>query len=802
MPRVLMAGFPVEAKDLLKRRLGSYPVSRVESAAELREELAGGSVSLLILDQAIDGGSGLSVLEEIRTHSQWSELPVLYFLSCGPLDELTRRLVRDLRVRELLLAPLDADEMARQAAFALNVALTPPSDAPDGRIQQTIVEARERFLKAVEQRLDVLNRAGVDLLEGHLKPALCDGARREAHGLAGLLGTIGFGAGSRFAREMEEILQRGAAPGAGAALRYSELLVALRLDLERAPAPSAAPRQAGAEAEKPITLLIADRDREFSACLEMEALAHEWKVQIARDLTEATRLIAAAPPDLALLDVFLSGAEEEGLAFLEDLTSRTPPVPVIVLTSKDTLLNRVEAARRGGRGFLSRSSTPAHMLEIMTRLARRFHAADTRVLAVDDDPQILALLHALLTTRGVAVKTLGDPLQFWDEMKTFAPDLLLLDVDMPLVSGVEMCRVVRNDPARAETPVVFLTRHTDPDTIQRVFSAGADDFVAKPIVGPELLTRIFNRLDLVRMRRNIADADPLTGLLNRRKSCQMMTDFIELSRRHDQPFSLASLQVSDLQQINREHGPGAGDRALERIGRVLRESFRSQDVVARWGGCEFVVGMYGLSRYDGVERLGELIARINKKAFVSATGTEFTVALSAGVAQFPEDGTNPAELYQSAVEALGQAKSAGGGKACPAGWTAGRLEDAKRIDIALVMRDEAEAFLLLHALESRGCRARWFNDGKTARKLLAGHEPRIRSKVILMDIDMPGLDGISLLKQLACDGALQKTRVIVFTEPSVDHAAHAALELGAFDQVARPFSANVVVQHIRRAIEA
>ncbi|MGH9397715.1 MAG: response regulator [Terriglobia bacterium] len=811
MPRVLMAGFSGELKDLLRRRLGDYPISRISSAPELREELAGGSVSLLLLDHAIDGGSGLRALEEIRANPQWDALPVIYFLGHGPLNELTRKLVKDLRVREVLLSPLDPHEMARQAALALNIALAPAPDGPNGpngpegpdrqdeKIQRAIREARGRFLEVIEQRLEVLNRAGLDLFEGHLRPDLCDTARREAHNLAGLLGTIGFGAGSRFAREMEEILQGETAPGAGVAMRYSELLVALRLDLESAPGSSTVPRQTNVA--RSLTLLIVDRESEFSACVELEALTHGWKVQIARDFTDAGRLVTAEAPDVALVDVFLSREEKEGLIFLETLAERVPPVPVVVLTSKDTLTNRVEVAKRGGRGFLSRSSMPAQILEAVSKLVDRVHAAETRVMAVDDDPQVLDLLRSLLTPRGISLKALGDPLQFWEEFRAFAPDLLVLDVDMPFLSGVELCRVVRNDSHHAETPIIFLTRHNDPDTIQRIFSAGADDFVAKPIVGPELLTRIFNRLERVRMLRSIAETDLLTGTLNRRKSGQMMADFIELSRKHDQPFSLAALEVGDLPQVNREHGPGAGDRALEQIARALRGSFRSEDIVARWGGCEFVVGMYGLNRYDGVERFGELMARIQKKTFLSAAGVVFTVALSAGVAQYPEDGTNLEELYQSAATALGQAKSAGGGKAIPAGWISERQDDSKRIDIALVMRDEAQAFLLLHALESRGYRARWFKNGKTAAKLLTGPEPQIRAKVALMDVDLPGLDGISLLKQLAWDGVLQGTRVIMLTEPSASHETQTALELGAFDQVAKPFNPPVVVQHIRRAME-
>ncbi|MGH9378133.1 MAG: response regulator, partial [Terriglobia bacterium] len=539
MPRVLLGGFDAVLKDSLKRRLNDYPISRVSSVPEIQEELAGGSVSLLILDSDLDGAvaaaspppnhlinkdrrpetaattAALEALEELRANPQWAELPVIYYASTESSGEAARRLAADLRIREILLPPLDQNELARQTAQALGILLAP--SAGETKMQHAVAAARSRFLETVAERLETLDGAGAALLEGNLKPGVRELARREAHKLAGLLGTIGFAAGSRFAREMEGILAGAVSSGHAQAMRYSELAVALRLDVEK-PSISAAPLTERAGDESQTSILIVDSDDEFSERLEAEALGHSVRVRRARDFARAASMIAEDIPDVALASLFLSGKEEEGLEFIESLAAHAPPVPVIVLTSKDTFTDRVEVARRGGHGFLSRSSPASKILEAGLKLVDRLHSADVRIMAVDDDPHILSLLCSLLETRGALIKTLADPAQFWDSLEAFVPDLLVLDVDMPGLSGLDLCRVVRNDSRWAQTPIIFLTGHNNPGAIQRVFAAGADDFVSKPIVGPELLTRIFNRLERVRMQRRISETDLLTGAFNRRKS--------------------------------------------------------------------------------------------------------------------------------------------------------------------------------------------------------------------------------------------------------------------------------------------
>jgi DNA-binding response OmpR family regulator len=103
--------------------------------------------------------------------------------------------------------------------------------------------------------------------------------------------------------------------------------------------------------------------------------------------------------------------------------------------------------------------------------------------------------------RGMTVTTLSEPSRFWETLEASQPDLLILDLDMPMHDGIELCRAVRTDPKWSNLPILFLTAHSAAIASDRVFAAGADDFVSKPVVDTTLVTRIINRLDRINSQR-------------------------------------------------------------------------------------------------------------------------------------------------------------------------------------------------------------------------------------------------------------------------------------------------------------
>jgi CheY-like chemotaxis protein len=109
-------------------------------------------------------------------------------------------------------------------------------------------------------------------------------------------------------------------------------------------------------------------------------------------------------------------------------------------------------------------------------------------MVVDDDPAALAMLRHLLQPWGFQVTCLENPQQFWEVLTATAPHLLILDLEMPTFSGIDLCQVVRQDPQWGDLPILVVTAHTNAESLQRVFAAGADDFISKPVLGPELVT--------------------------------------------------------------------------------------------------------------------------------------------------------------------------------------------------------------------------------------------------------------------------------------------------------------------------
>ncbi|HEX2077840.1 MAG TPA: response regulator, partial [Longimicrobium sp.] len=549
------------------------------------------------------------------------------------------------------------------------------------------------------------------------------------------------------------------------------------------------------EADAPV-LLIVDGDRETAERLAMEASARGMRAVVTHCDGEAREELGRTRPDAALLDIAVAG----GMELLRTLGDRFPPVPTVVLTRSDDFTDRVEVARLGGLGFLRKPLPPGRALDAVEPLLRPRDGRQAAVLAVDDDPAILEAVRFVLEPHGVRVDTLAEPERLWEALEASQPDAVLLDVDMPRVNGLELCRVLRNDPRWKSVPVVFLTSRTDPTTVQEVFAAGADDFVGKPFVGPELGARIQNRLDRVRLQRAQAETDPLTGVPNRRGSEEVLDRFLHLAEGQGEPFALAVVDLDCFKGVNDRCGHAVGDEVLVRVARLLQKRFRAADVVARWGGEEFVVGMYGMDAADGVQRLAEALEVLREERFTPPGAEPFGVTFSAGVAEFGTHGRDLQSLYRAADAAMYAAKQAGRDRVLPAGWTPEQGEGPRAVDVLVVEDDPAIARLLQHAMETRGLRNEWVSSGDRAARLLTGPAPELRARVVLLDVDLPGLDGLGVLRLLARERLLERTRVIMLTVRTHEAEVVRALEMGAFDHVSKPFSVPVLLQRIRRAL--
>lgn len=672
-----------------------------------------------------------------------------------------------------------------------------PSGDRDPRAVIAVIWARNRA--DAFARLTVLEDAVAALIENRLTEGIRRDGEREAHRLAGSAGTFGFLRASEAARELEHIFSGTAPVPSDTAFKAANEVVALRADLGREMSmPMSAhgdeltafpPSVRGARG---LIVAISGEQRRHEVTAGAAARGfHAIPIETADQRPEWDEA-----PVAALVDVRFAGSR--GMDLITSLGSSEPAIPSVALTPDGAFSGRLETVRAGAQGFLATTAPVDEMLDAIEGILARGNTTDTTVVIVDDDPGILGTVNAILGAAGIRTIGIEDPTNFWKALEDEQPDLVVLDLDMPGIRGDELCRVIRSDARWAGLPILFLTADQEVGTAASLFAAGADDLVQKPFDGSELLARIRNRLDRTRLLRAASGIDALTGLANRRQSEPELQMLLDLADRLEQPVSIAMLDLDLFKRVNDNYGHAMGDLVLRRIGSMLRESFRRDDVVSRWGGEEFLLGLYGMGSEDAIQQISAVLDRLRHEIFSTSSGNATAVTFSAGVATYPHDSRTVTGLREAADRALYRAKRHGRGRVLPAD----PRREEENVDVVIVEDDKALAELLAHALATRRYRFRHLSDGQEAADRLAGSPPELRGRVVLLDVDLPALNGFGVLRKMGATGLLPGTRVIMLTARSSEREIVEALELGAFDHVSKPFSVPVLMQRIHRALEA
>jgi DNA-binding response OmpR family regulator/HPt (histidine-containing phosphotransfer) domain-containing protein len=318
-----------------------------------------------------------------------------------------------------------------------------------------------------------------------------------AHNLAGSLGTFGLPLGSKVAKQLELLL-------AETTDLTPEHLLQLQAGVDRLRQEMASKMPT---TQLPISILPQNRSEWLLIITNDAGLgASLQSANAGFEIVSAIELIPAQlaqKPKAIVFDLDCFPQIDDGLTALSNLDRDYPHIPVLVLsqpvkniavTDTRSLPQRIEIARRGARVFLSKPLPPSQIFGAIDRVLAQSRVRQARVMIVDDDPILLAGVSALFSRQGMTVTTLAEPSQFWETLEAATPDLLILDLDMPTHDGIELCLAVRTDPQWANLPILFLTAHTAAPLIDRVFAAGADDFVTKPVVDDTLVTRVLNRL--------------------------------------------------------------------------------------------------------------------------------------------------------------------------------------------------------------------------------------------------------------------------------------------------------------------
>ncbi len=214
------------------------------------------------------------------------------------------------------------------------------------------------------------------------------------------------------------------------------------------------------------------------------------------------------------------------------------------------------------------------------------------VLIVDDNPQNLQVLGNLLKNNGYTPVLARKGTEALDFVQKKPPDLILLDIMMSEMDGIETCRRLQEQETTKNIPVIFITALTDTSEKLRAFEAGGVDYITKPFVKVEVLARIRVHITLKKALEKLANlsiTDELTGVFNRRFAYQILTKLMEFAKREKHSLSLCFLDIDRLKQINDTYGHAEGDRLITTVVNALKRITRSSDYLCRMGGDEFLL---------------------------------------------------------------------------------------------------------------------------------------------------------------------------------------------------------------------
>ena len=307
------------------------------------------------------------------------------------------------------------------------------------------------------------------------------------------------------------------------------------------------------------------------------------------------------------------------------------------------------------------------------------------IIIIDDKPENIKLLRKILQNSDYFVRAMTDPALALESISAQLPDLILLDISMPEMSGFEVCRILKETPKTAAIPIIFISAKIELKDKIEAFSLGGVDYITKPFHEIEVLARSGAHLDLARSRNilqaknleltreislrraaekeqrrliqelgRVAVTDRLTGLYNRVKLDETMTGEYDRAQRNGNPFAMILLDIDHFKKINDNHGHPAGDAVLIKLAQILTHTIRKTDIVGRWGGEEFLIISPETDGPGAANLAGKLRLSIESNVFP----TVGRVTASFGVASYQQRDTIT-RMIERTDQALYAAKEKG-----------------------------------------------------------------------------------------------------------------------------------------------
>ncbi|MBI9044299.1 MAG: diguanylate cyclase [Anaerolineaceae bacterium] len=406
------------------------------------------------------------------------------------------------------------------------------------------------------------------------------------------------------------------------------------------------------------TIFLLEHDQDQAENLQSQIGYFGYLVEHFLNLEALKKRIKVLLPAALLVDVdFQNINEEDRSKLLEIIGSLSSELSIFYISKNQSATARLMAVRAGGKAYFTKPVDIGVLIDALDQLTVHENPEPIRVLIVEDSIFQASVVSKKLQKADMITDIVTRPKDLVDRLYDFKPDLILLDINMPECTGIELAAIIRQMEDFVSVPIVYHTSEKDRDMRFEAMKLGGDDFLSKDTQTDHLIMAVIARVNRYRKLRSLMTRDSLTGLLNHTAIKGRLVQEVARAKRLNQTLSFVMLDLDKFKLVNDTYGHLSGDKVLKSISRFLTQRLRSTDLIGRYGGEEFALILPD-TELAATQQLMEDLRKLFEKIPHNIEKHTFHVTFSCGIACYP-DIDDAILLNDTADKALYEAKRLG-----------------------------------------------------------------------------------------------------------------------------------------------
>lgn len=651
--------FIEQLEQILKETNIKQALSESQSAAQTPEDVQPGS-------SAYDTGTfGSSWLQNLRQAAASEKQEIIYMEARSEPSNEPRAFIESDKTESWTPDETPSFSLAQKADLF-------EQGSPKTSLLQRLATLRQEYEQELPGLLDEIHQAINKARKSANSQDLQDQVKQIidcAHRVRGTSGSLGFLLIGECVGKVEDVLRqaRDHAQTSSQFTIASEVLDDAECEVIKAqsgmnmssilipqtPSETTIPSSAAELPETSFTqILVCDPDSNFFSTLSELGKRRHIKLVGATTLQEAIDKAKEAGAEAAIIN---SKLESEKPTFSKQLRQAlmNEKLPIAFISDSPQLGERVKAAQARALMFLEKPIGAEDFDSVLRKLLASRTSDKYRVLVIDDDEKLCRLVETILENENMVVKYLTDPTQVMDCLNDFCPDVVLLDLNMPFMSGFDICRMLRTSPRWQDLSIICLTGKAGVRSRVAAFKAGVDDYLTKPFTNEDLITRVKTRIERSRLIQERLASDTTCRILSGDYFLEQLRSKVNEAKVMGTSLICAVLTIAEYRAVVQSHGLTYSRTILSTMGQLLQTHFCPDDLRGHWQAEHFVLAFAGKGDQATIQaELEQIKSEFSTIAFTGRDNTSFKCSLDFTLAQHPQDGQTAEELIDNAARKL------------------------------------------------------------------------------------------------------------------------------------------------------